>query len=783
MNNNITDNVYILRFHGDKQIKPIYMYKYFLDLSQADKDEEETRFFNSMCRNINKSNREYHAVWHNKHIYTLSSLEPGCYTYNNTIGNKSNTLTLKDEKYEIIPLAENEVYEKLLTSLIKRNLLGINKQEKMIYFEFDYKIACDYIPFFDSQDTYKTGRYKKIGNEMYHLCRIFDIKSFVYSDGSFEITVDLKSKINSNSTILDLHKNGHIVEGLTAKPLPNISALGLFDITGTVTTVLKDNGNPKFNTTSGLYQYFIDKYNKILPKPYGDFVVQLVRRKGERNSYLASTVYPIYDYQTIKSFKHKGVKEVQENLKINMRRRIQEASLIVDQVGTIPELSDVGFHKIKYNNDFYIMPRLATSCGFVVSTIANPTLIIGDKDTPITTKDKKRIFNYGVHRKPKIMRDNKIVKFIVVSMTKWQIPQDILIRAATNIIKDSIGHIYSMEKMNITYACYDKSKEISEVSFAKRIKKEYNPDIILGIVDDNKEQYDFDHMESNEYTEMKEAFAENSIAIPSQMLAYKTFQKYLNDPESAHFISNNICLGILGKLGGMAYKLKDNPNNIDLYIGLDVGATKQNTRVPCCAAAFIGHGDFVGVMAPRDFTTGEIIPNEILKKIFDRMIAQYTEVFKKLPQRIVIHRDGFCREDLSWFESYFGKLNIKYQIVEIRKQGAERFCIRKNSHDNNESFNPKPGTVLYDYKNNEANLVSSIPISGGSPNPVTIKIKDGNLGLSIQEVATQVYWLTKISDSSLHDTRLPLTIRYADKISKHPNFIPLDEVVVKKYFI
>ena len=61
---------------------------------------------------------------------------------------------------------------------------------------------------------------------------------------------------------------------------------------------------------------------------------------------------------------------------------------------------------------------------------------------------------------------------------------------------------------------------------------------------------------------------------------------------------------------------------------------------------FDKHGELINYYKPIIPQSGEIIENEILQEVFDNVLNSYEEKYGELPKNIVIHRDGFSRENL-----------------------------------------------------------------------------------------------------------------------------------------
>lgn len=72
--------------------------------------------------------------------------------------------------------------------------------------------------------------------------------------------------------------------------------------------------------------------------------------------------------------------------------------------------------------------------------------------------------------------------------------------------------------------------------------------------------------------------------------------------------------------------------------------------------------------------------------------STYKSKYGQYPKHIVIHRDGFAREDIDWYKNYFYSKNIKFDVVEIKKQGEIKFVEKVDEYN----FNPIQGSYITD---------------------------------------------------------------------------------------
>jgi argonaute-like protein implicated in RNA metabolism and viral defense len=242
---------------------------------------------------------------------------------------------------------------------------------------------------------------------------------------------------------------------------------------------------------------------------------------------------------------------------------------------------------------------------------------------------------------------------------------------------------------------------------------------------------------------------------------------------------------MLGKSGGVPWVLTNMDSDVDCFIGLDVGnPDRKNIRYPSCSIVFDKFGTLIGYFRPKLPQTGEKIVDEILQDIFDRVLLSYSEKYGAYPKHIVVHRDGFARENIEWFKTYFGNKDIIFDIVEVKKDGAVKF----GEIHQNFIFNPLPGVYLTDGE--VAYLITTdIPPNKkknkkgylGSPNPLKIQKLYGDS--SLDDLVKQIYYLSEIHIGSIKSTRLPVTTGYADRISKSVRFIPEGKLDNRLFFL
>lgn len=142
----------------------------------------------------------------------------------------------------------------------------------------------------------------------------------------------------------------------------------------------------------------------------------------------------------------------------------------------------------------------------------------------------------------------------------------------------------------------------------------------------------------------------------------------------------------------------------------------------------------------------------------------------------MIHRDGFSNEDDTWYQNFFAAEGIEYSIVEIRKNISSKIIYSEDR----KIMNPPIGYCVYN--NEKAYLVTTgMKNRKGSPNPLLIEKKCGNAKMN--DLLTQILYLTQLYVGSTQKMRLPITTGYADKICKNREYVPEGKVDDKLFFL
>lgn len=162
---------------------------------------------------------------------------------------------------------------------------------------------------------------------------------------------------------------------------------------------------------------------------------------------------------------------------------------------------------------------------------------------------------------------------------------------------------------------------------ANKLIKIENVDLAIAIVPDDVD-------EDGPYNPFKKIWAKANI--PSQMISMKTAGIFLRgemEGNKSKYYLQNIVLGILGKVGGVPWVIKNIPGNVDCFVGLDVATVTKGIHYSACSVVFDGSGQLLGFYKPTTPQQGEKIGTKLLQDIYDQVIFAYEEKFGKIPQK------------------------------------------------------------------------------------------------------------------------------------------------------
>ncbi|UWG50685.1 Inactivated PIWI domain containing phage-defenseprotein [Halalkaliarchaeum sp. AArc-CO] len=293
----------------------------------------------------------------------------------------------------------------------------------------------------------------------------------------------------------------------------------------------------------------------------------------------------------------------------------------------------------------------------------------------------------------------------------------------------------------------------SEFHYSQPAQKASDYDAALIVVPDEDEAAEADY--DDPYPEFKRRLGQ--LGVPSQMISVDNLG---NDN-----YGGNICSSLIGKAGGVPWRIDDVPGGVDAFVGLDVTydhATKQHLG----AAANVIMAD--GTILASEAVTkqaGETFDEDDVANVIKHVLEIFAEEEGRPPRHVVIHRDGKFYLDV---ESLINRLDKardliqRFDLVEIRKSGNPR--IAKYDESKSRFDIADKGVAFYVHNGDHSYLTTTGGKEGspGTPRPLQIVKRHGSTDLDT--LAEQTYWLSEAHVGSLsRSTRLPITTYYADK--------------------
>ncbi|AUX09860.1 uncharacterized protein containing piwi/argonaute domain [Halalkaliarchaeum desulfuricum] len=293
----------------------------------------------------------------------------------------------------------------------------------------------------------------------------------------------------------------------------------------------------------------------------------------------------------------------------------------------------------------------------------------------------------------------------------------------------------------------------SEFHYSQHAQKASDYDAALIVVPEKEEARTADY--DDPYPEFKRQLGQ--LGVPSQMISV--------DSLGNSNYRGNICSSLIGKAGGVPWRIDEVPGDVDAFVGLDVTydhATKQHLG----AAANVIMAD--GTILASEAVTkqaGETFDEDDVANVIKHVLEIFAEEEGRPPRHVVIHRDGKFYLDV---ESLINRLDKardliqRFDLVEIRKSGNPR--IAEYDESNSQFVIADKGVAFHVHNGEHSYLTTTGGKEGspGTPRPLQIVKRHGSTDLDT--LAEQTYWLSEAHVGSLsRSTRLPITTYYADK--------------------
>ena len=658
-------------------------------------------------------------------------------------------LELISEK-EYFPISEDtlDLYKKWTEYYVYNQIVSYCNQNRKAY---DYRIENQYsqtiaLPDNSLQITIK---------------RIFRVNTEVMPDGTVYLAVDIKCEFESNLTIYDYIQMQKDVRGLLVKCIWQG-----FDKTYQIEVV---HDTPITESIGGinLYDYWNSKKPHLLKNLdlKAPAVSALDDKKKRSGLYIPQSLKPVITREYIATHDKALSAKVDQYTKLSMEKRLEIIRSFLDAVNNSGQVVST-------------MPETVTVFGYQEMSLTKdlPSLLIAN-ERKIKFSEKYKAFTQGFYKLPEQPIQAAFMSYDDEAQKSYDVVSAILeyTRGKVNHVQDRYvnSNLLPLGFYGKSFH-YKKGDRLSYEETAREISKISSINFAIAALplEFDEEDY-YDDSVASPYDSFKKVFAD--LGIPSQMVSLSMVKDLGSN--NVKYRLQNLILGILCKSGGIPWILESPMDGVDCFIGLDVGTQEKGIHYPACSVCLDGRGNLIGYYSTNVAQHGEIIDVKSLETIFNRVLTAYREENGCYPKHIVIHRDGFSHEESDWYDSYFGRRDIKFDVVEVRKNIPLRLIDTDAVAD---EMNPASGSAII--KENEAYLISTAVKSFlGAPRPLLLVHQKGQL--SMESIVRQIYVLSEMHIGSMRTSRLPLTTLYADKICKHHDHVPHDTLSNKLFFI
>lgn len=778
--------IFLEAYCSQKCLEPMAFYHYQVQIKNLSQKVEPYKLLRSVTRRLNNTfNRGYFAITDDKDEYTFYPIQDMDLSLSVTYNKEQYYLqfTLLEHKELPFDKTGRQIYSSFIRLAIFDKLRQVEYQGNKKYrIANNQTVDTPYILDFES-----TTPFRKIisrdGNVQ--LYRQFHFKPEVLKSEQVALRLDSCASFESITTVYQLTKqqkrSPKSLEGLEAKYTLEIN----YNQTGRLQFIEQKPGSD-FDCRQGLLKYYHEKYPNVQEviqacqnSPIDDYAVQI----AEKSKYLASMVKIVFTMETLKQWDSSFLAKYGKFIKMPMPDRIALDQSFLQDIGKLELVQNLSFAQepIHANRQFHS------------EQFGNISLIGGhNRHFPATQQGKRAIFTpkYGFYRQP--LKKNMKICFLSLSseITKGKASQiGYYLMQYAKLSELASGVAFTKSTQQILFAGNETKLKLELAKF----KEDEKPDFCFVFVP----QIDLWHHRVKEILINKRYGGIRThsqliddtnakIIADSGLLQYKRSKNeqvelaMMRTNNKAEYLSQNLILDAFAKMGGIPFRLEQSLGGEEtLFIGLDVATERASVHYPSCSIIYNGNGEYIGGYQPGKSQRGEKITDENLQKIFDDIMIPYYQKYQSYPKRVVIHRDGHVgKEELEKYHSYFDALNVKtLDVLNVVKSGAPRLCCKDNSNQkglHSEYLNPMLGTCLYREEGTLSFLISTNP-KQGAPRTLRLERVDGKT--PIRQLAYEVYCLTKLSCSSLHNRFLPVTTGDADKMCKASDYMVKDELV------
>lgn len=591
------------------------------------------------------------------------NLNNDCIIAWNRISKIPNVDALKDVQLELlgkekIPVQDyNALYSELFKFVLRKR---IEENNSLTY---DCRVVNKY--------KYELFTDSKSG---IRVSRTFKVDAEVLEDGTVYLSVDINCDFESAFSIYDYILNGWNIIGLKVKCMWQD-----YDATYKITELHNETINQDVNGFN-VYEYYRKKepwrLQGIDPNKTPAVSADAKKKSG---LYIPQSLKPVITREFIAENHNDLSKRVDGYTKLSMGKRLNEIRKF------LADINSSGSSKIVDEN-----PVSATEFGYKEYSFSEnmPKLLVGN-NKKISFNQKRNVFKewYGFYKLPEEpitaaflsygnnVKDKESKEYKNADKSHKVVRE--ILHFAQGKIKSPNGDSLNPNMLNLNFYNkafhYELGEKLSYKEKAREIHNNPEINFVVSVLPlDTDEEYYIDCVDSP-YDTYKNVFAD--LKLPSQMVSIKA----CNDlgSNAAYYKLENIILGILCKNGGIPWVLESPMDNVDCFIGIDVGTQEKGIHYPACSVCFDGSGKLIGYNSPSKAQNGEKIDKDSLYDMLDSVLLSYKNNQGAYPNHIVVHRDGFSNEEDYWYEEYFNRKNIKFDLVEIRKNLPARLIERK----------------------------------------------------------------------------------------------------------
>lgn len=651
---------------------------------------------------------------------------------------------------EHIPISEEtlDLYKKWTEYYVYNLIVNYCKKHRNAY---DYRIENQYSQVIAPPDN----------SLQISIKRIFHVNTEVLPDGTVYLAVDIKCEFESGLTIYDYLQQQRDVVGLSVKCIWQS-----FDKTYRIDRVHSTPISESIENVN-LYDYWKSKSPWYVQNIDTNAPAISVwdDKKKRSGLYIPQSLKPIITRDYIAAHDKVLSGKIDQYTKLSMKKRLEITRSFLNALnagGQIVETTPAVTSEFQYRQ--------------IDLTKNLPYLLIANGQK-IKFSEKYKAFSQGFFKLPTSPIFAAFMSYDEEAQKSYDVVSAIS-DYTKGIVNGSKSQYVNSTLLPLRFYGksfhYKKGDRLSYEEMAREVKKAAGVNFAIAAipVEFDEEEY-YDESVASPYDSFKRVFAD--LGIPSQMVSLSMIRDL--GTKNVTYRLQNLILGILCKSGGIPWILESPMDGVDCFIGLDVGTQEKGIHYPACSVCLDGRGNLIGYYSTNVAQRGEIIESHTLETIFNRILTAFKEANGSYPKHIVIHRDGFSHEESAWYDSYFARRDIRFDVVEVRKNIPLRLMDTARTSS---EMNPASGTAII--RGNEAYLISTdVKPYLGAPRPLLLVHRKGEL--SMDSIVRQIYVLSEMHVGSMRTSRLPLTTLYADKICKHHDHVPHDTLSNQLYFI